>query len=164
MNGFWVAAELDEAIAIPVALSADGVESVEQVAEQEAGGSVPGEGAFGNPSIDEHDENAAASGLPEGVGPEFGFDEDEDFRFQDAEGATDPRTAIDWIVDLLDAEREFASEFSHAGGGGGGNDKLEGGQAWFQGPDQEGGEVDLTDADGVNPDDAPICEGLLDAG
>jgi len=163
VDGVGVAAEGDEAVAVAIGLGADGIEAVEEVTEEEGGLAVAGEGALGDAGVDEGDGDAAAAGLPEHVGPQFGFDEDEDFGVEDGEGAADPGAAVDGAVDFFDGDGEFAAELGHAGGGGGGDDEFEGGEAGFEGADEEGGEVDLADADGVDPDDAAVGEGLFDA-
>jgi hypothetical protein len=164
VNGIGAATELDQTIPVALALSADGFEPLEQVAEQEACPPVAREGSIGNSGIGEDDGDASAPRLPEHVGPEFGLDEDQDLGVENPESAPDPGASVDGKIHLLDDERQLASEFRHPGGGGGGNDELDGGQSGFEGADEQGGQVDLADADGMDPNDAPVGERLFDPG
>jgi len=59
---------------------------------------------------------------------------------------------------------QAAFEFGHAGRGGGGDDDFDVRHPDFQGADELGAQVDFADADGMEPDDLPVGERLLEVG
>ena len=67
------------------------------------------------------------------------------------------------IIDFADVRGHAAAQFAHAGGGGGGHHDFDIGHARLQRADELRAEVDLADADGVNPDDVAVGQRLFEA-
>ena len=59
--------------------SGGGEDAVEKDAEGVAGAAEAFKGSFGDAGVDEDDRDVAAAGFPEEVGPNFGFDDDDEF-------------------------------------------------------------------------------------
>jgi hypothetical protein len=163
-HGFRAGAEGEEAVAVGFILHADAGKSAEELAKEKSEPAIAAEGAIGEPGIHKKGWNATRTRAPEEVRPDFGFHQDDRFGIDDAEGAADVFAAIDGVVDFFDVAGETFAEFAHSGGGGGRDDDLEIREAGFERADEMGGHVHLADADGVDPEDVAIGEGLFEAG
>src|SRR5262249_15043767 len=112
--------------------------------------------------VDEKGWNAQFPRPPKKVWPNLGFDEDNGLRVNRRNSAEHVFTAIDRVIDLLDVRRKLPIQFAHAGGSRGRDDDLQIRQARFERADQLRADVDFADADGMNPEDVPIGDRLLD--
>jgi hypothetical protein len=101
---------------------------------------------------------------PEHVRPELGLDEDHSLGPDQAQRTQDVLPAVDRVVDLRNMSRETLLELGHAGGGRGGDDELVVGQARFERLDELRAEIDLPDADGVQPDHPAVGKRLFEQG
>ena len=162
MDGFGGAAEFAELGGIGFVLAADGGEGGEERAEDEAEAFVARIGAVGETGVDQEDWPVGSLGAPNEVGPDFGFDEDDGVGMDGTEGAVDEFAAVDGVIDFADCRREALLEFSHAGGGRGGDHDLEVGHARFECADDLHGDIHLAHADGVHPEHVTVGHGLLD--
>ena len=80
-----------------------------------------------------------------------------------AERAVDEFTAVQRVVNLADIGGQAVPQFAHAGGGGGGHEKLEVRHARFQGADDLRAKVHLPDADRVQPENVAVGQRLFEA-
>jgi hypothetical protein len=108
-------------------------------------------GARGEAGVDEEDRDAEFFRLAHAVGPDLGLDENEGARTDESHGATGDGEEVEGIVDWFEPGGFPRSGELKAGGGGGGEDELHGGISLAEGLDQFEGDVDLADADGVDP-------------
>ena len=103
--------------------------------------------------VDEIDRDVAALGAPEVIGPDFGFDEDKEPGADQLEGVDDAPEEIDGVIDddgLVVGEPLVGERV--AGAGGGGDDDANVGLHFAEAKENDAGDFDFTDADGVDPD------------
>ena len=113
-----------------------------------------GEGTIGDASADEKDGYFVAAGFAEEIGPDFGFQDDDERGFCGVEDAADAEGPVQGKINDRIGEGHTLFDQGIAGEGGGGDDEGALGIGCFQ-PLREGeaGEG-LADRDGVDPDGA----------
>jgi len=119
------------------------------------------ERAVGDAAADEEDRDVAAGGFAEEVGPDFGFEDDDDGGIDCFEDATNAEGPVQGEEDYGVCEGHALLGEGVTGEGGGGDDE----GALRVGVFQAAGEGDagegFADGDGVNPDGAGMLGGEL---
>ncbi len=127
-------------------------ERFEKETESAEVGLPAGEGAVGDASADEEDGNFAAGGFAEEVGPDFGFEDDDEGGFGGVEDATDAEGPVEGeIDDGVGIGHAFFGE-GVAGEGGGGNDQRALRIGIFEAFGERDSGESFADGDGVKPD------------
>src|SRR5882724_10795948 len=162
MNCFRPTAEFSQFGRILLILGADAGQGSKQGPKEESKAAVTPIRAVGEPGVDEEDRLAQAARAPEKIRPDLGFDQNDGFRTNDTESASDNAALVDGVIDLADVIGELALELRHSSGGGGGNDDFQVWHARFERTDELSANVHLTDANGMRPKDMPVGDGLFE--
>ena len=98
------------------------------------------------------------------VRPDFRLDQHDGLGIDRRQRAVDEFAAVNRIINFADVRGQPAAQLGHAGGRGGGHDDFEVRHARFERADELRAEIDLADADGVQPDDVAVGQRLFEAG
>ena len=162
LDRFRPEAEFTEAGGVGLVLAADSGKLGEDRAEDEAEPFVAAIGTVREAGVHQEDGDLPFECAPQEVGPNLRLDEDDGLRMDGRQRAHDRSTEIDGVVDRGDVRGQVLLEFTHARRRGCADNDLQVGHAGLDGLDELGADVDLADADGVEPDDVPVRQGLFD--
>ncbi len=152
-DGFRWEASLGQAQDLGRVLGEDEVEVGQQRAHDASKLAVAFLARVAEASIDEVDRDAAALGAPKVVRPDLGLDQYDDLRANELEGVNDGPEKINRVVDddgLVIGKPLLRERI--AGAGGGGDDDARLGPHLAQAQEQDAGNFDFADADGVDPE------------
>ena len=120
-----------------------------------------GEGAVGDAAADEEDGDVAAGGFAEEVGPDFGFEDDDDGGFDGVEDTADAKGPVKGEIDYGVGEGHALFGEGVTGEGGGGDDEEALGVEIFQAAGEGYAGERFAYRDGVNPDGAGMLAAEL---
>ena len=118
-----------------------------------------GEGAVGDAAADEQDGDFAATRFAEEVGPDFGFEDDDDGGFDGVENAANAEGPVEGEIDYGVGEGHALFGEGVTGEGGGGDDERALGVGVLQAASERYAGEGFADGDGVNPDGAGVLSG-----
>ncbi len=116
-------------------------------------------GTIGDAAADEENGNIAAGGFAQEVGPDFGFEDDDEGRLDGVEDAANAEDPVEGEIDDGIGEGHVFLGQSKSGEGGGGDDQWKLGIGVFEAFGEGDGGKGFTNGDGVNPDGAGAIGG-----